>query len=163
MHFTIGHTERLQHPVPKNSVPQMNTAKILSHFLATISSTQMLQSPQRAVLQQQRKLGRLVPRFQNVRMVLARIHESERVSCFSEKYQSVTIIQHVSESGDRMMRCCRANKASGLHLAKAASKEALRERASACTSASFRAHDVSDHCSLFARNARDTLARIDIS
>ena len=60
-----------------------------------------------------------------VRMVVARIHESERVACFSEKYQSVTIIQHVSESGDRMMRCCRANKASGLHLAKAASKEAL--------------------------------------
>jgi hypothetical protein len=70
-------------------------------------------------------------------MVDARIHESERVACFSDKYQSVTIIQHVSkyqsvtiiqrvsESGDRMMRCCRANKASGLRLAKAASKEAL--------------------------------------
>jgi hypothetical protein len=123
-HITIGHTERLQHSVPKNSVPQMNTAKILSHLLA-ISSTQMLQSPQRVVLQQQRKLRRLVPRIQNVRMVDARIHESERVARFSDKYQSVTIVQHVSESGDRMMRCRRGNKVSGLHLAKAASKEAL--------------------------------------
>jgi hypothetical protein len=116
-HFTIGHAERLQHPVPKNSVPQMNTAKILSRI--TSSSRQMFQSPQRAVLQQQRKLGRLVRRIQNVRGVVARIHESERIAGFSDKYQSVTIIQHVSESGDRMMRCCRANKASGLHLSKA--------------------------------------------
>ena len=137
----------------------MNAANILSR--ATISSTQMLQSPQRAVLQQQRKFRRLVTRIQNAIAVDARIHESERVACFSVKYQSVKMIL----CGNWMMRCCRAYKASGLHLAIAASSGGSSgvggETASACTSASFRAHDVPDHCSLFARNAHDTLARIE--
>ena len=93
----------------------MNPANV--HSRARMVAPQMLQSAQRAVLQQQRKLGRLVTRIQNGRIVaaVAGIHESKRAACFSGKNQSVTIIQHVTESVNGMMRCCRANKASGLH------------------------------------------------